>query len=63
MGVVFGQPLRAKSEVVQALREFTKWFQLKVPLMEAKLQLPRPLVLGLWWSDRDEAFTTMWGVT
>jgi len=53
VGVVFGQPLRAK----------TKWFQLKVPLMEEKLQLPRPLVLDLGWSNRDEAFTTTRGAT
>jgi hypothetical protein len=60
-GAAFEKPLRAKSEAVQALRAFAKWFWRRAEGITVKLQLAQPLCLGLGRSDRDGAFTTTWG--
>jgi hypothetical protein len=61
IGAAFGQPLRAKSEAVQALRVFAKWFWRRAEGITVKLQLAQPLCLGIGRSDRDGAFTTARG--
>ena len=57
-GAVFLQPLRAKSEAVEALRAFARWFKLRAPTMEAGLGLAQgSLQLGEFRCDRGGEFT------
>ena len=42
-GVVFVQPLRAKTEAVAALRAFARWFALRAPAMKAALGMAQRL--------------------
>ena len=63
-GAVFLQPLRAKSDAVNALRAFAKWVALRVDIVETKLLLPRGYIkLGELRMDRGGEFTTTWGAT